>query len=406
LRAAPPTYPLRVRIAIVGGGILGLALARLAVMERPDADVVVLEKEHDVALHQTARNSGVVHAGLYYEPGSLKARLCRRGAELMRAYCAQHGVPYHACGKVVVATREDELARLEAIHRRATANGVPDLSLVDGARLRELEPHAAGLAALHSPHTAIVDFAAVARALAADVRAAGGEVRLGAAVARVRDAPRLRPRAELDGGMVVDADAIVVCAGLHADRLACASGRAADPRIVPFRGEYWALRPERTALVRGLIYPVPDPALPFLGVHLTRRIDGSVLVGPNAVLALAREGYRWRDVDGADLAGTVRWPGAWRVFGRHWRTGAAELARSASRRAFVGAARRYVPELRAADVVPAPAGVRAQAVGRDGRLIDDFRLETTGRVTWVRNAPSPAATSSLAIAEELLARLP
>ena len=292
------------RIAIVGGGILGLALARLAVIERPDADVVVLEKEHDVALHQTGRNSGVVHAGLYYEPGSLKARLCRRGAELMRAYCAQRGVPYHACGKVVVATREDELARLEAIHRRATANGVPDVALVDGARLRELEPHAAGLAALHSPHTAIVDFAAVARALAADVRAAGGEVRLGAAVARVRDAPGLRPRAELDGGMVVDADAIVVCAGLHADRLARASGGAADPRIVPFRGEYWALRPERTALVRGLIYPVPDPALPFLGVHLTRRIDGSVLVGPNAVLALAREGYRWRDVVGADLAGT------------------------------------------------------------------------------------------------------
>jgi L-2-hydroxyglutarate oxidase LhgO len=222
----------------------------------------------------------------------------------------------------------------------------------------------------------------------------------------VLDEPGARPRAELADGTVVEADAIVVCAGLHADRLARASGGEADPRIVPFRGEYWALRPERTALVRGLIYPVPDPALPFLGVHLTRRVDGAVLVGPNAVLALAREGYRRRDVVGADAADTLRWPGAWRVFGRYWRTGAAELARSASRHAFAHAARRYVPELRPADMVPAPAGVRAQAVGRDGRLVDDFRLTTTGRVTWVRNAPSPAATSSLAIAEELLARLP
>jgi L-2-hydroxyglutarate oxidase LhgO len=395
-----------VRIAIVGGGILGLALARLAIHERPGDEVVVLEKEHDVALHQTGRNSGVVHAGLYYEPGSLKARLCRRGAGLLRAYCAERGLPYEACGKVVVATGDDELERLAAIHARAVANGVPDVALVDGARLRELEPHAAGIAALHSPHTAIADFAAVARALASDVRAAGGDVRLGAAVARVSDEPGGRPRAELEDGLVVAADAIVVCAGLHADRLARASGGAADPRIVPFRGEYWALRPERTGLVRGLIYPVPDPALPFLGVHLTRRIDGGVLVGPNAVLALAREGYAWRDAAPAELADTPRWPGTRRVARRYWRTGAAELARSASRRAFVHAARRYVPELRPGDVVRAPAGVRAQAVGRDGGLVDDFRLTTAGRVTWVRNAPSPAATSSLAIAEELLARLP
>ena len=394
------------RIAIVGGGILGLALARLAALERPGAEVVVLEKEHEVALHQTGRNSGVVHAGLYYEPGSLKARLCRRGVGLMQAYCAERGIPYDACGKVVVAIEEGELGRLEAIHGRAVANGVPDVELVDGARLRELEPHAAGIAALHSPHTAIADFGAVARSFAADVRAAGGEVRLGTAVTRVLDEPGGRPRAELAGGIVVEADAIVVCAGLHADRLARASGGEADPRIIPFRGEYWALRPERTALVRGLIYPVPDPSLPFLGVHLTKRIDGAVLVGPNAVLALAREGYRRRDVVAGEIADTLRWPGAWRVARRYWRTGAAEIARSASRRAFVHAARRYVPALESADVVPAPAGVRAQAVGRDGRLVDDFRLTTTGRVTWVRNAPSPAATSSLAIAEELLARLP
>jgi L-2-hydroxyglutarate oxidase LhgO len=390
------------RLAIVGGGILGLALARLAASE---ADVVVLEKEPAVALHQTGRNSGVVHAGLYYEPGSLKARLCRRGAGLLQAFCAEHGIAYVECGKVVVATEEAELGRLAGIHERAVANGVPGVAIVDGARLRELEPHAAGVAALHSPHTAIVDYGAVARALAGDVRAAGGDVRLGVAVARVRDDPGARPRVELAGGMVVEADAVVVCAGLHADRLARASGQPADPRIVPFRGEYWALRPGRAGLVRGLIYPVPDPALPFLGVHLTRRVDGAVLVGPNAVLALAREGYRRRDVALADTAETLRWGGTWRLFGRYWRTGAGELARSASRRAFVHAARRYVPELRAGDVVPAAAGVRAQAVAADGRLVDDFRLASSGRVIWVRNAPSPAATSALAIAEELLERV-
>jgi L-2-hydroxyglutarate oxidase LhgO len=393
------------RYCIVGGGILGLALARLIVREEPGADVVVLEKEHAVALHQTGRNSGVVHAGLYYEPGSLKARLCRRGMGLLQAYCAQQGIAYEECGKVVVATEEGELGRLERIHERSVANGVPDVAMVGGARLRELEPHAAGIAALHSPRTAIVDFAAVARALAAEVEAAGGAVRLGAEVVRIADEPHARPRAELAGGIAVEADAIVVCAGLHADRLARASGQPADPRIVPFRGEYWALKPERSGLVNGLIYPVPDPALPFLGVHLTKRIDGAVLVGPNAVLALAREGYRRRDVVPADAADALRWGGTWRVFGRYWRTGAAELARSASRRAFVHAARRYVPELTPDDVVPAHAGVRAQAVGADGRLVDDFRLASSGRVAWVRNAPSPAATSSLAIAEELLARV-
>jgi (S)-2-hydroxyglutarate dehydrogenase len=393
------------RYCIVGGGILGLALARLVVREEPDADVVVLEKEHAVALHQTGRNSGVVHAGLYYEPGSLKARLCRRGMGLLQAFCAEHGIAYEECGKVVVATEERELEPLGRIHARAEANGVPDLALIDRARLRELEPHAAGIAALHSPRTAIADFGAVARALAAEVERAGGEVRLGAEVARVADEPGARPRVELCDGMTVEADAVVVCAGLHADRIARASGQPADPRIVPFRGEYWALRPERRHLVRGLIYPVPDPSLPFLGVHLTKRVDGEILVGPNAVLALAREGYRRRDVVAAETAETLRWPGTWRVFGRYWRTGAAELTRSASRRAFVHAAHRYVPELRAGDAVPAAAGVRAQAVGADGRLVDDFRLATSGRVTWVRNAPSPAATSSLAIAEELLERV-
>jgi len=393
-----------VRHCIVGGGILGLALGRLLATTQGDASVVVLEKEHAVALHQTGRNSGVVHAGLYYEPGSLKARLCRRGVTLLREYCAARGLAYEECGKVLVATDASELGRLDAILERATANGVPGLAMLDEAGLRAVEPHAVGIAALHSPTTAIVDYGAVCRAFAQDILDAGGEVRLRTEVERIEERAG-GAAARLAGGGAVEADHVVVCAGLHADRLARRSGGAADPRIIPFRGEYWALRPERTSLVRGLIYPVPDPALPFLGVHLTKRIDGGVLVGPNAVLALAREGYGLGTIAPGDVADILRWPGTWRLFRRQWRVGVEEVGRSLSRRAFVEAARRYVPELRADDVVRAPAGVRAQAVGADGALVDDFRLEGAGRVAWVRNAPSPAATSSMAIAEELADRL-
>ena len=392
------------RVIVVGGGILGLAAARLTAVEHPQAEVLVLEKERAVAQHQTGRNSGVVHAGLYYAPGSLKARLCRRGVTLLEAFCAQHGIPYDACGKVLVATREDELARLDAILERATANGVPGVRRLSAAELRTVEPHAAGIAALHSPSTAIVDFGEVARALATEVAQRGGEVRLGAQVARVHEDGQ-RPRVELADGTMLPADRVLVCAGLHADRLARASGQSADPRIVPFRGEYWALREARRHLVRGLIYPVPDPALPFLGVHLTRMIDGSVLVGPNAVLALSREGYRRLSIRPRDVAGWAAWPGFWRLASAHRGVALSEVTRSVSRRAFVREARRFVPELCAADVVPARAGVRAQAVDRDGSLVDDFRLSDAGNVVWVRNAPSPAATSSLAIAEELLERL-
>ncbi|MGE4424871.1 MAG: L-2-hydroxyglutarate oxidase [Solirubrobacteraceae bacterium] len=392
------------RFVVVGGGILGLASARLLTRERPDADVVVLEKESDLAVHQTGRNSGVVHAGLYYAPGSLKARLCRRGAGLIRELCAEHGTAYEECGKVLVATREDELPRLLEIRRRAIANGVPGIGMLDAPGLRRIEPHTTGIAALHSPTTAIVDFAAVAGAMATDIVGAGGTIRTGVTVARITPDGH-RSRVILDDGTTLTADRVIVCAGLHADRLARASGRPAAPRIIPFRGEYWALRPERTSLVRGLIYPVPDPTLPFLGVHLTRKIDGSVVVGPNAVLATAREGYRRRTVDRRDLGDTVRWPGTWRLARRHRRAAIAEIARSVSRRTFVHDARRFVPELRARDVVPARAGVRAQAVDADGTLVDDFRLEGDGRIVWVRNAPSPAATSSMAIAEELVARL-
>jgi len=392
------------RVAIVGGGILGLAAGRLLVRERPDAEVVLLEKEASLAQHQTGRNSGVVHAGLYYEPGSLKARLCRRGGELLRAFCREHELPYDECGKVLVATREDELPRLERILERAHANGVVESRLVDAAELRSLEPHAVGLAALHSPTTAIVDYSMICGALAAELRGGGADLRTGTPVRRIALAGD-RPSVELGDGTRLEADRVLVCAGLHADRLARASGELAEPRIVPFRGEYWRLRAHRSDLVRGLIYPVPDPSLPFLGVHLTRTVDGSVLVGPNAVLAYAREGYRRSDVSAADLWDTVTWPGMWRVARRHWASGAHEVVRSLSKRAFVEEARRYVPELRADDVVPAPAGVRAQAVDRDGALVDDFRLDVARNAVWVRNAPSPAATSSLAIAEELLSSL-
>jgi (S)-2-hydroxyglutarate dehydrogenase len=394
-----------VRVVVVGGGILGLATARLIAREQPDADVTVLEKEPQLALHQTARNSGVVHAGIYYEPGSLKARLCRRGVALMRDLCAERGIRYEACGKLVIALEQPELPRLERLAERAQANGVPGLRRLDAAELREIEPHAAGIAALHSPETAITDFRAVALALADELRERGGDVRTGVEATRVRSGPGAGAVMELVDGSELRADRVVVCAGLHADRLALRSGEDAAPRIVPFRGEYWALVPERCSLVRGLIYPVPDPALPFLGVHLTKQLDGSVLIGPNAVLALAREGYTRGAVRGRDLAQTLAWGGTWRLMRRHWRAGSDEAKRMLSKRVFVGEARRYVPELRVEDAVRAAAGVRAQAVDRDGTLVDDFRIGGDARVTWIRNAPSPAATSSLAIAEEVLGRI-
>ncbi len=391
------------RVVVVGGGILGLATARLIAREQPGAEVTVLEKEPQLGLHQTAANSGVVHAGIYYEPGSLKARLCRRGVALLRDFCAERGLPYEACGKLVVALDEAELPRLERLAERAHANGVPGLRRLDAAQLREVEPHAAGIAALHSPETAITDFRAVALALADELTERGGTVRTGVEVTRVRSGAQVA--VELADGSELQADRAIVCAGLHADRLARRSGEDAAPRIVPFRGEYWALRPERRSLVRGLIYPLPDPALPFLGVHLTKQVDGSVLIGPNAVLATAREGYRRSTVHGRDLAETLAWPGTWRLIGRHWRAGVDEAKRSLSKSVFVDEARRYVPELRIGDAVRAGSGVRAQAVDRDGALVDDFRIGGNARIAWIRNAPSPAATSSLAIAEEIVSRL-
>ena len=389
------------RYAVVGGGIIGTAVARRLLAQQPDAVVTVLEKEDRLAAHQTGRNSGVVHAGLYYEPGSLKATLCRRGVALLREFCAEHGLPYDEVGKVLVALDGAEEQRLGAIAERARANGVPGVRVIDRAELHELEPHVAGIAALHSPTTAIVDYVAVTERLAADARAAGADIRTGFEVAGLRSA---------GGGVVVTStageevavDRVVLCAGLQVDRLARLAGDDDAPRIVPFRGEYYALRPEKRALVNGLVYPVPDPRYPFLGVHLTPRFDGEVLVGPNAVLALAREGYRWRDVSPAELAAIARFPGFRRFARQHWRTGLAEMRGSLSKKAYTAAARRYVPELTVDDMVPAAAGIRAQALESDGSLVDDFRITRRGAVVAVRNAPSPAATSSLAIAEHLV----
>ncbi len=391
------------RIVVVGGGILGLATARLACISVAGAEVVVVEKEDALARHQTAHNSGVAHAGLYYAPGSLKARLCRRGLGLLRDYCTANKLAYDACGKMVAATEPHELEPLRRLGERAAANGVPGLRWLGPAEMAQVEPHLQAIAGLHSPETAIVDFVAVAYALAAEVQAAGGEVRTAATVVRVQRNAR-GALVELADHGALQADRVIVCAGLQADRLARASGEPAEPRIVPFRGEYWQLRAERTSLVHGLIYPVPDPSLPFLGVHLTRRIDGTVWLGPNAVLSLAREGYGRGSVSTRDLADTLGWPGTWLMLRRHWRAAAGELGRSVHKRAFIAELQRYVPSLKAADAVRAPAGIRAQALDRDGALVDDFRLAINGSVVWVRNAPSPAATSSLAIAEELCER--
>lgn len=387
-------------LVVIGGGIIGLAVARQFLLERPGSQVVVLEKEDRLASHQTGRNSGVVHAGLYYRPGSEKAVLCRRGVGMLFEYCDDKGLAYRECGKVVVALDQDERQRLHVMKDRATGLGVPDLALVGPAGLRDLEPHAVGLEALHSPTTAIVDYQAIALAIADDITESGGQVRTGSEVVDIQD--RTAGVAVATGDELLETSSLVICAGLQADRLARMAGGSDGPRIVGFRGEYLRLRDERDHLVSGLIYPVPDPRYPFLGVHFTRRVDGAVDVGPNAVLALAREGYRWGDIDLGDLAEVAGWPGTWHLARRHWRTGIHELLGSASRRITTRRARRYVPAVRLEDLVPAPAGVRAQALARDGSLVDDFVLEHHGRVLAVRNAPSPAATASLAIAERIV----
>lgn len=387
-------------VGVVGGGIVGLAVAREVQRRRPGTEVLLLEREDRLVAHQTGHNSGVVHAGLYYRPGSLKAELCARGRVLLRDYCAEHALPYVECGKLVVAVDRDELGRFDALERTARDNAVPGLQRLDRAGIAEVEPHAAGLAALHSPHTAITDFPAIARSLGAEVEVGGGRVLLSTEVTGVR---RRAGRIEvLAGGEQYTVDRLVVCGGLESDRLGGLIGGPAAPRIVPFRGEYLRVAATKQEHVRGMVYPVPDPRYPFLGVHFTRLVDGGLEVGPNAFLALSRRRYGRGSVDPRDVASTVGWPGFWRFAGTHWRTGVQELRGVLSTRAYLRAAQRYVPDIGLADVRRARLGLRAQAIERDGSLVDDFVVHHEDGITSVRNAPSPAATSSLAIAEHVL----
>lgn len=392
-----------VDVVVIGGGIVGLATARALLLDRPGADVVVLEKETEIAAHQTGRNSGVVHSGLYYRPGSLKAEMCRAGSRSIVEYARHRGIPHRVTGKLVVATDPSELAGLAALEERGTAHGLTVTRLGPDAA-RDHEPHVACIAALHVAETGIVDYRAVARSLADDVTSLAGEVRTGCAVTAAVRVGSLHRLGTTAGD--VRARAVVNCAGLQSDLVARAAGVDPTARIVPFRGEYHELTDSARDLVRGLIYPVPDPAFPFLGVHLTRGVDGSVHAGPNAVLALAREGYRWRDVSARELLDDVRSPGLRHLARRHGRQGLAEVLRSASRRRFLRSLQRLVPDLAADDLVRAPAGVRAQAVLDDGELVDDFLLVDRPGELHVLNAPSPAATSSLEIGAEIARRLP
>lgn len=391
------------RYVVIGGGIVGLATAHRLTVDRPGAEITVLEKESGVAAHQTGHNSGVIHAGVYYRPGSLKARLCRAGNRSMVDFCTEHGIPVQVCGKLIVATDEAELPALRALHERGLANGLP-IRLISAAEAGEFEPHVRCVAALRVESTGIVDFTAVCRTLAALAEKAGAQVTFGARVTgfEVRAGEQVVRTTAGD----VAGDIVVNCAGLHADRVARLAGVTPPARIVPFRGEYYELQPDRRHLVRGLIYPVPDPQFPFLGVHLTRMIDGSVHAGPNAVLAAAREGYSWRRINPHDVADYAAYPGMWRLARRHLRYGLTEVRRSLSRRRFAASLARLVPEITRADLVPSAAGVRAQAIAPNGSLVDDFLLVSGNRQMHVLNAPSPAATSALEIARHIVAALP
>jgi L-2-hydroxyglutarate oxidase len=389
-------------VAVIGGGIVGLAAAwALVAGDRPPS-VILLEKEPALGAHQSGHNSGVIHSGVYYRPGSQKAEACREGRRLLLELCAEEGIAHEICGKVIVATRADELPALERILERARQNGIA-CEAIGPERLRELEPHAAGLRALHVPGAGIVDYPAVCRALARRCEARGARIVTGARVRRAEPRPD-RSVLVSDAGEF-GARFVVSCAGLHSDRVARACGAEVSVRIVPFRGEYYRVAPRAQGLVRNLIYPVPDPSFPFLGVHFTRLVGGALECGPNAVLALAREGYRWTDVSARDLSEALAWPGLHRLVARHWRTGFGEAWRSLSRSAFARALRRLVPGIRADDLVPAAAGVRAQALARDGSLLDDFLLVESARALHVCNAPSPAATASLAIGRRIAERV-
>ncbi len=398
----------RYDVAVVGAGIVGLAVAREVLARRPDAKVIVIDKSAAVAQHQTGHNSGVIHAGVYYAPGSLKAKLCVQGARLMYEFCEQNAIPVERCGKLIVAVRDEELPRLADLEIRARANGVPGLRRVEAREIAEIEPECRGLAALHSPATGIVDFAAVARAIERELRAKGVEFALGCEISAIRrESGPATVLVHADGAF--RADWAIACAGLWSDRLAVSAGAPAEPRVVPFRGAYLRIADGQRPVVRGMVYPVPDPALPFLGVHVTRHIDGGVMLGPTALLVAARDGYRRpgsrSEVREAlrDAGDTLRWPGTWALAKGFWRTGASELAMASSRRLFVKKCSQYVPAIARTQIERGTVrGVRAQAVDRDGRLVDDFTISQTPGATHVRNAPSPAATSSFALAARIV----
>lgn len=392
----------RYDVVVVGGGIVGMATARALGARFPRLTLAVLEKESSIGAHQTGHNSGVIHSGIYYAPGSLKARLCVRGREMLLDYCQNKGLPFDICGKVIVAVRGDELPALQLLYERGQANGLAGLEMIEADRLHHIEPHCQGVRAIRVPMTGIVDYGAVTRAYATDVESAGGEMLLGRAVTSM---------AQRSGGVEVstvlgsvEARFVITCAGLYADRVARLTGADRSPQIVPFRGDYYTLRPERRALVNHLIYPVPNPAFPFLGVHFTRHLDGERSLGPNAVLAFAREGYGRSTVHRGELLEALTYPGFGRLARRYWRTGVGEIWRDLNKGAFVAALRDYIPDIQADDCLPGHAGVRAQALTLDGRLVDDFVISESARCVHVRNAPSPAATASLAIAEVIVQR--
>jgi L-2-hydroxyglutarate oxidase len=388
--------------AVIGGGIVGLSTARALLERHPGARLLLLEKEEGWARHQTGHNSGVIHSGIYYKPGSLKARFCREGARALVAFCRERGIEYEICGKVIVATEANELPLLDDLHERGLENGL-EVEKMSPEELEEIEPHASGLAAIKVPSTGIVDFAKVAEAFAALAEEKGGELRTGTEVESVSETGRAAVARTNKGAF--RARTLVNCAGLHSDRVARLCGVEAGVKIVPFRGEYYELRPEKRYLVRNLIYPVPNPNFPFLGVHFTRSIDGIVEAGPNAVLGLAREGYKKTDFDFRDFVEDLTYPALWRLARKNWRTGIGEIHRSFSKKAFVRGLKKLVPEVEEEDVVPIAAGVRAQALKEDGTMVDDFLISSGRNSVHVLNAPSPAATASIPIGEEIARRI-
>jgi L-2-hydroxyglutarate oxidase LhgO len=387
-------------VAIIGGGIIGMATAMRLSAKYPRQEVVVLEKEDTLAAHQSGHNSGVIHSGVYYAPGSLKAKNCVAGVQQLLRFCNENGISYELCGKVIDAADEEELPRLDELYRRGTANGVPGLEMIDGARLREIEPHAAGIRGLWSPETGIIDYAEVTRAYARQFEKNSGEIINGARVTGISRAGKTIRLQTSRGDF--EAEQMINCAGLYSDAIAEMTGAKPGLRIIPFRGEYYMLTPEGAALVNGLIYPVPDPRFPFLGVHFTRRIGGGVEAGPNAVLAFAREGYRKATLNAGESFATLSYRGFWPMASRYWRTGMQEVYRSLSKRAFTKALQRLVPEIREEHLTGFGSGVRAQAVDANGRLVDDFRIVETQGAIHVLNAPSPGATASLAIADSIV----